>query len=231
MLALLKRHLVEVSKAVGPLVLAIAVLQVLLVDAPAAEFVQLLVGVLLAAVGMTLLFIGIDVGIMPMGRFIGAALPAKRSVWLIVCVAFALGFATTIAEPDVLVLSEQVQAESQGAIGARLLGYIIAAGVGLFVTLAVMRILWGIPVTWLLAGAYVVMLVLSFFAPAGFVPVAYDAGSVTTGVLTAPVVLALAFGLSSVLSGRSALSDGFGLLGFASIGPIIAVLLLGILLQ
>ena len=85
--------------------------------------------------------------------------------------------------------------------------------------------------TWLLASAYIVMLVLSFFAPAHVVPLAYDAGSVTTGVLTAPVVLALAFGLSSVLAGRSTLSDGFGLLGLASIGPIIAVLLMGIVLR
>lgn len=231
MLALLRRHLVEVSKAVGPLIVAIAVLQLVLVDAPAAMFLQFLAGALLAVVGMTLLFIGIDFGILPMGRFIGAALPAKGSLGLIVFVAFALGFATTVAEPDVLVLSGQVEAASRGAIGGRLLIYIIAAGVGLFVTLAVMRILRGVPMTWLLAAAYAIMLVLSLVAPVEFVPLAYDAGSVTTGVLTAPVVLALAFGLSSVLSGRSALSDGFGLLGLASIGPILAVLLLGMLLQ
>ena len=231
MIALLRRQLVDVSKAVGPLVVASAVIQLLLVDAPAATIVQLLAGALLAIVGMALLFIGIDLGILPMGRFIGAALPAKRSIALIVFVAFALGIATTVAEPDVLVLSQQVEAVSSGAIGSRLLSYVIAAGVGLFVVLAVLRIFWGVPMTWLLASAYAVMLALSFFAPAHVVPLAYDAGSVTTGVLTAPVVLALAFGLSSVLAGRSALSDGFGLLGLASIGPIIAVLLMGMLLR
>jgi hypothetical protein len=231
MLALLKRHLIEVTKAVGPLVVAVAALQVLLIDAPAAVFVQFVAGALIAVVGMMLLFIGIDLGILPMGRFIGAALPAKRSIALIVSVAFALGFATTVAEPDVLVLSEQVEAASGGVIGSRLLSYIIAGGVGLFVTLAVMRILWGFPIAWLLAASYAAMLALSLVAPAAFVPLAYDAGSVTTGVLTAPVVLALAFGLTSVLSGRSALSDGFGLLGLASIGPILAVLLLGMLLR
>lgn len=231
MLELLKRNLVEVSKAMGPLMAVTAVLVLLLTDAPAAMLLQLLAGTLFAIVGMALLFIGIDLGILPMGRYVGAALPAKRSIALIVFVAFALGFATTVAEPDVLVLSEMVEAATSGAIGARPLSYVVATGVGLFVTLAVMRILWRVPMTWLLAGTYAVMLALTFVAPADFVPLAYDAGSVTTGVLTTPVVLAIAAGLSSVLSGRSALSDGFGLLGFASIGPIIAVLLLGILLR
>jgi len=227
---LLKRNLVEVSKSVSPLIVVTALLLALLTDVSAAMLGQLLAGALLAVVGMALLFIGIDLGILPMGRYVGAALPSKRSIALVVFVAFALGTATTVAEPDVLVLSGMVEAASGGAIGARALSYVIAAGVGLFVTLAVMRILWQVPMTWLLAVMYSIMLVLTFAAPAGLVPLAYDAGSATTGVLTAPVVLAIAFGLSSVLSGRSALSDGFGLLGLASIGPIIAVLLIGILL-
>ena len=119
MITLLRRQLVDVAKAVSPLVVASAAIQLLLVDAPAATIVQLLAGALLAIVGMALLFIGIDLGILPMGRFIGAALPAKRSLALIVFVAFALGIATTVAEPDVLVLSQQVEAVSGGAIGAR----------------------------------------------------------------------------------------------------------------
>ena len=105
-----------------------------------------------------------------------------------------------------------------------------AIGVGLFTALGLLRVVWGYPMAWLLTGCYTVMLLLSLLSPAEFVPLAYDAGSVTTGVLTAPVVLALALGLTSVLAARSAVSDGFGLLGLASIGPIIAILLLGMLL-
>jgi lysylphosphatidylglycerol synthetase-like protein (DUF2156 family) len=107
--------------------------------------------------------------------------------------------------------------------------YVIAFGVGISVAMGMLRIVFGIRMAYLLTAAYTMILILSFFAPAEFVPLAYDSGSVTTGALTAPVVIALALGLSSVLAGRSAVSDGFGLLGFASIGPIIAVMILGLL--
>lgn len=224
----LRQRLTEVLKAVTPLIGAAALLQALLGGAPAALYVQFFAGALLAVGGMVLLFAGIELGILPMGRFIGAELPKKGSVWLIMGVAFALGAATTVAEPDVLVLAQQVELASDGATSARTLAYVIALGVGVFVALALARIVWGLPMTHLLSAVYGAMLVLSLLAPPEVAPLAYDAGSVTTGVLSAPVVLALALGLSSVLSGRSAISDGFGLLGLASAGPVIAVLLLGL---
>ena len=230
MFSLLRTRLPEAAKAVAPLVGVVCVLQVSLVQAPAALFVQFLAGSVLAMLGMLLLFAGIDVGILPMGRFIGAELPRKGSLWLILGVAFALGFATTVAEPDVLVLSGQVESASQGSLRSHTLIYIIALGVGLFTAIGLLRVVKGFSMAALLAGVYTVMIVLSLVAPADVVPLAYDAGSVTTGVLTAPVVLALALGLASVLAERSAVDDGFGLLGLASVGPIIAVLLLGLLL-
>jgi hypothetical protein len=95
--------------------------------------------------------------------------------------------------------------------------------------MALLRVVWGFPMAYLVAATYALMILLSLLSPAGFLPLAYDAGSVTTGVLTAPVLLALALGFSSVLAERSAISDGFGLLGFASVGPIILILLLGML--
>lgn len=231
MQALLKEKLVEVLKAVAPLVIMVCVVQIVLVQAPILVFLNFLAGSALAVVGMMLLFTGIDIGVLPMGRFIGAELPKKGSLALIIGVAFALGFATTIAEPDVLVLADQVDLASEGAISGLAVLYVIGVGLALFVAIAMARIVWGVPMTYLLTGAYSAVIVFSFLAPAEFVPVAYDAGSVTTGVLTAPVVIAVALGLSSVLAGRSAVADGFGLLGFASVGPIIAVMLMGMLLQ
>jgi len=174
-------------------------------------------------------FLGIDIGILPMGKFIGAELPKRESLMLIGGLAFSLGFATTIAEPDVLVLSRQVDAISQGSISGNVVLFAMALGVGLFVAVSMLRIVFGFSMVYLLTAVYAVVLILSFFTPAEFVPLAYDAGSVTTGALTAPVVISLALGLSSVLSGRSSISDGFGLLGFASVGPIIAIMILGIL--
>lgn len=228
MLALLRERLYEVIKAVAPLFALACVLQVTLVHAPAALFVQFLVGSVLVVMGMLLLFAGVDLGVLPMGRFIGAELPKKRSLSLILGVGFAMGFATTIAEPDVLVLSAQVESESQGAIHGQFLTHVIAVGVGFPAALALLRVIHGFPLRWLVGIVYSLILVLTYFAPENFIALAYDAGSVTTGVLTAPVLLALAIGLSSVIAGSSAIADGFGLLGLASAGPIIAVLLMGL---
>ncbi|MCC7010469.1 MAG: DUF1538 domain-containing protein [Acidobacteria bacterium] len=229
MLTLLRTRFLETVKAVAPLVGVVTALQVSIVQAPAALFVQFLAGSVLAMLGMLLLFAGIDGGILPMGRFIGAELPRKQSLWLILGVAFALGFATTVAEPDVLVLAGQVERASEGSLRSHVLIVIIAVGVGLFTAIGLLRVVRGFSMAALLATVYIVMIALSLVTPDNFVPLAYDAGSVTTGVLTAPVVLALALGLASVLGERSAVDDGFGLLGLASAGPVIAVLLLGLL--
>jgi hypothetical protein len=228
---LLKDKLLEVLKAIVPLVGVVCVLQVTIIQAPIELLLQFLLGSILAIAGMLLIFTGVDLGILPMGRFIGAELPKKRSLALIIGVAFALGFATTVAEPDVLVLARQVDAASKGAMSGQVILYLIAAGLATLIAVAMMRILIGWPIRYMLTAAYAIMLLLALFAPPEYIALSFDAGSVTTGVLSTPVIIALAIGLSSVLAGRSAISDGFGLLGFASIGPIIAILLMGMLLS
>ena len=229
MLQLLKEQFLEVVKAIAPLIIVVCALQFTLVKAPTALFLQFLIGAVMAVAGLMLFFAGIGVGVIPMGRFIGAELPRKGSVLLIMVMAFLLGFATTVAEPDLLVLSRQAGLISHGTIPASAVLYATAVGVGFFVAVAMLRIVLGFPLVYLLAAGYTGCIILSFFAPPQFIPLAFDAGSATTGALTSPVVIALALGLSSVLAGRSAVSDGFGLLGSASIGPIIAMLLMGIL--
>lgn len=231
MLTELRSRLLEVLRSVGPLLALICLFQITIVQAPAALFVQFLIGSTLVVLGLVLLFLGVDLGILPMGRFIGAEMPRRGSVTLIVGVGFAMGFVTTIAEPDVLVLARQIDEISKSEINGTVVLYVIGVGVAISTALAMARMVWGISLRVLLTGALGTAILLSFVAPAEFVPLAYDAGSVTTGVLTAPVVIAVAVGLSSVLAGRSAVSDGFGVLGLASIGPIIAVLLMGVLLR
>jgi hypothetical protein len=231
MISLLREKLLEVLKAVAPLIMVVCLLQVTLVQAPIPLFLQFLAGSVLAIVGMLLLLAGIDYGILPMGRFIGGELPKRGSLTLIIAVAAALGFATTVAEPDVLVLAGQVEVTSQGAMSQFAVVSVIALGLAAFAAIAMARIVTGWPMRYMLTMAYSLVLALSLVAPAAFIPLAYDAGSVTTGVLSAPVMLALAIGLGSVLAGRSALSDGFGLLGFGSIGPIIAIFIMGIMLS
>lgn len=229
MIQLLREKLHEVLKAVVPLIASVCLLQFAFVHAPLASFLQFLFGSLLAVIGMVLLFVGIDLGIVPMGRFIGAELPKKRSLLLILIVTFSIGFATTIPEPDVLVLSDQVEDASTGAISGTAVLCAIALGIGVLTAIAAARIIFGWPLKFLLAGGYALAVVLAFFAPREFISLAFDGGSVTTGVLSAPVIIALAIGISSVLAGRSAVSDGFGVVGFASIGPILTILAMGLL--
>jgi hypothetical protein len=225
MLSLLRDRLREVLKSIGPLIGMVCVLQLAIVHAPAADFVQFLGGAVLVLLGLLLLVTGIELGILPMGRFIGAELPRKGSLALIAGAAMGLGFATTAAEPDVLILSGQVEAMTHGELSAQSLGWLIAAGVGACAALGLVRIVFGFSLKALLAAGYALALVLSLAVPEAVVSLAFDAGSVTTGVLSAPILLALALGVSSVIAGRAGAGDGFGLLGLASIGPIIAVLL------
>jgi hypothetical protein len=227
MLKLIVSRLPEVLQAIGPLIGVVCLWQFTVLEAPASQFVPFVVGAVLAVFGMALLFAGIDYGILPMGRFIGAELPRKGSIWLILGVAFAMGFVTTVAEPDVLILASQVASVSDGRLSGQVLVYVIAAGVGLFAAVALLRVVYGIALSTLFAAAIVPILVLTVFGSAQIVPLAYDAGSVTTGVLTSPVMLALALGVSSVLGRRAGTMEGFGLLGLASLGPIVVLLLLG----
>jgi hypothetical protein len=227
MWAFLRAKLPEVLRAIAPLLLAVGALQLTVVHAPLPQFLQFVAGALLAVLGMLLLFAGVEHGILPMGRYIGAELPRKGSVWLIVAVAAALGFVTTVAEPDVLVLAAQVGALDGSPVSGPLLVHLIAGGVGLFAAAALWRIAHGRSLTLLLALAFGLMVVLSLLAPPAFLALAYDAGSVTTGVLSGPVLLALGLGLSAVLARHAGTLDGFGLLGLASTGPVIVVLLIG----
>lgn len=227
MLTLLRFKLAETLRAVAPLILVVCVLQFTVVGASTAEFVQFLVGAVLVTLGLLLLLTGIDFGILPMGRFIGAKLADRSSIWWLLAVAFALGFATTSAEPDVLVLATQVDEASRGSMPGQSMVYVIAAAVGVFVVIAFLRLVLGFSMRWKLTVMYGLMLGLTFLAPGSMVPLAYDAGSVTTGALTGPVVLAVALGVSSVIAGRSGVNDAFGLLGVASAGPIIVILAIG----
>lgn len=228
---LLRGTTLEVLRAIAPLLAVAIILQATFVKAPAGTFVQFLIGSVLAIAGMIFFLLGIEVGILPAGKTVGAGLVERRSLWLIMAIAFLIGFSATIGEPDVLVLSREADTITHGTVPEGGLMCIIGIGVAFFVTMAVMRIIFGFRMAYLLTASYLIVVILSFFTPPEFVPLAFDSGSVTTGALTAPIVLALGIGVSSVLAGRSAMSDGFGLLGLASIGPIIAVMITGMIVH
>lgn len=222
--------LMEVIQSIVPICAVVLVMQFTMIGMPTAALVQFVIGAVMVLLGLFLFLQGARIGLLPVGEMIGSHLPNLRSVPLVLLVALAMGFAITAAEPDVRVLAYQVETISAGELGRGILIPTVALGVGLFLCLALSRVFLGIPIAYLLAFGYLVILLLLPFTPAHFVPVAFDAGGVTTGPMTVPFMLALGFGFSSVLGGKSPLSDGFGFVGLASIGPIIAVMLLGVLL-
>jgi hypothetical protein len=190
-------------------------------------FARFLIGALMVMAGLLLFLQGVKIGLLPMGEAVGSELPKRGSIAFLLFFAFLLGFAVTVAEPDVRVLAHQVDFVSHGMVGSNLLIFTVAVGVALFVAMAMLRIVLKVPITWLLAGGYLLILLLSFITPASFVPIAFDAGGVTTGPVTVPFILALGLGTVAVMGGRSSFADGFGLVGLASIGPVIGVMLLG----
>jgi hypothetical protein len=229
--SLIRGKTLEVIKAILPLVVVIAVFQLTPLQMPADTFYRFLSSVGMVIGGMILFLVGIEVGLLPVGKAVGSELPKRGSLFLVIGVAFLMGFTATVAEPDVMVLTKQVDTVSQGAISERFLVYVIAIGVAFFVSLALVRIIKGFPMKYLLTIGYAIVLVLSFFTPREFLPVAFDSGGVTTGPMTVPIILALGLGFSSVITNRSALSDGFGLIGLASVGPIIGIMAMGTIIN
>lgn len=226
----LKETSTDVLKAVFPVVLIVLLLNFTLLGMPASIVGRFLIGAILVTAGLILFLLGLKVSILPMGEVIGSELPQIGSVPLILLWTFLLGYTATMAEPPVRVLASYVEHASDGEVSSLLLIAFTALGIGLFMALAILRIFLGIPMAYLFAGGYIFILILSFFTPAQFLSIAFDAGGTTTGPVTVPVILSLGVGVTSVLGGKSSVADGFGLVGLASMGPVMAVMLMGVLL-
>ncbi|TMN22154.1 DUF1538 domain-containing protein [Lentibacillus cibarius] len=225
----IKETVLEVIYSIAPIALVITLLQFTIIWLPMEAFIQFLIGVLFVGVGLILFLLGVNVGLLPVGEMIGSALTKTKKLWVIIMFGFLLGVVVTIAEPDVRVLSSQIENVSSGAIPQSMLILAVALGVGIFVGLAMLRIIFNISIVYLLAGGYALIFLIAAFTPSYFVPISFDSGGVTTGPLTVPFVLALGVGVATVIRGKTASSDGFGLVGLASIGPILSVLILGVI--
>ncbi len=229
MLDEIREILLEVLQAIMPIVVVVAIIQLLILRTPMSLFWQFMAGAVLVTCGLFLFLVGVRVGLLPIGKMIGSEVVSRGSLVFLLAAVFIFGFVVTVAEPDVRVLAHQVDVASGGAIEASLLVTAVSIGVGLFVTIAILRILLGIPIRYILGAGYIVVLILSFFTPPGFVPISFDSGGVTTGPMAVPFILALGVGATAVMGGKSTLSDTFGLIGIASIGPVIGVMILGVL--
>ncbi|CDQ17833.1 DUF1538 domain-containing protein [Halobacillus karajensis] len=225
----IKDTVLEVILSILPITIVITILQFTLIWLPLDMFIQFLIGVLLVGSGLILFLLGVNIGLLPVGEMIGSSLSKTKRVWVIIFFGFLLGLVVTVAEPDVRVLSSQIDQVSGGRIPKDILILSVALGVGGFVALAMFRIIFSINIVYLLAGGYALVFILAAFTPSVFVPISFDSGGVTTGPLTVPFILSLGVGAASVMRGKSSSSDGFGLVALASIGPILAVLLLGVI--
>lgn len=221
----------EVVYAIMPITVLVLLLQFTLIWLPMESLVQFLIGVAFVSAGLILFLIGVHIGLLPVGEMIGSALPKTGKVWMILLFSFILGFAVTVAEPDVHVLSEYVDQVSGGAIGKWQLIFPVALGLGIFVSLSMARIILSISIKWILFFGYALVMGLAFspWVPDLFVPVSFDAGGVTTGPMAVPFILAFGVGVASVLRSDDKAADGFGLVALASIGPLLAVLILGMI--
>lgn len=220
----LQEKLDEALQAVLPIVGIVLLLSLTVAPLTSSVLLAFLLGGVLLVVGMMFFTLGAELAMEPMGEQVGARITKTRRLRVILSVGFLIGALITVSEPDLQVLAGQVQ-----SIPNRVLIFSVAGGVGLFLTLALLRMLLGVRLRTLLLAFYAAVIVLSFAAPADFLAVAYDAGGVTTGPMTVPFILAFGVGMSSIRSDRKAQGDSFGLIALCSVGPVLAVLILSLI--
>jgi uncharacterized membrane protein (DUF2068 family) len=223
-----------------PIILVIGFFQLAVLRQPIPNFGEIAIGIALVVVGLTLFVQGLNMGLFPIGEAMAHAFASKGKVFWLLCFAFALGFGTTIAEPALIAVAEEAAlvAASGGMIAdnaeslesyADGLRYTVALSVGIAIVIGVFRIIMGWPIQYLIVIGYIGVVVMTVFAPAEIIGIAYDSGGVTTSTITVPLVTALGVGLANSIKGRNPMVDGFGLIAFASLTPMIFVMGYGML--
>lgn len=222
-----------------PIILVVVFFQLVVIRQPFPEVWEVIAGSLFVVVGLMLFVEGLEMGLFPIGESLAYALAKKGSLVWLMLFSFALGFSTTIAEPALIAIAKEAAQITAGAglietdkeimssyaMGLRLS---VAVSVGLAIIIGVLRILKGWPLHYLIIGGYILVMLMTIIAPAEIVGLAYDAGGVTTSTITVPLVTAVGVGLANVIKGRSPLLDGFGLIAFASLMPMIFVMAYGL---
>lgn len=216
----------EATRSILPIVLLVLALCFLTVPLPTDALGGFALAAVLVVIGMGLFSLGTEMAMTPIGEGVGQSITRSRKVWLVVLVGFLVGVFVTVAEPDLTVLATQV-----AGIPNWTLIFCVAFGVGIFLMLALVRILYRVRLWMLLAASYALVFLLALFVPDSFLPVAFDSGGVTTGPMTVPFILALGAGVAASRGDKEAEADSFGLVALASVGPILAVMLLGIIFR
>ncbi|MGF1716941.1 DUF1538 domain-containing protein [Photobacterium chitinilyticum] len=225
-----------------PIIIVISFFQLVVLQQPLPDWGAILLGLLLVVIGLTFFIFGLEMGLFPIGESMARSFASKGSVVWLLIFAFCLGFGTTIAEPALTaVAAEAAEVAAEGGLispdeemleqyanGLRLT---VALSVGIAIMLGVIRILKGWPIHWMIISGYLLVMIMTWFAPPSIVGIAYDSGGVTTSTITVPLVTALGVGLASSIKGRNPMVDGFGLIAFASLTPMIFVMGYGMLVH
>lgn len=218
-----------------PIIAVIGFFQLVILQQPIPNFFEIMIGILFVVIGLTLFVQGLNMGLFPVGESMAYAFASKGSLFWLLTFAFALGFGTTVAEPALIaVASEAATVAANGnmiedskpardsyAFGLRIT---VAISVGFAILIGVFRIIRGWPIQYLIIGGYIGVVIMTIFAPKEIIGIAYDSGGVTTSTITVPLVTALGVGLANSIKGRNPMIDGFGLIAFASLTPMIFVM-------
>ena len=234
-------HVLGACRDLVPIVLVIVIFQLLVLRRPFPQVFNVVVGLFMVVLGLALFVLGLEIGLFPIGEAMAEAFALKGSLFWLLLFGFGLGFSTTVAEPALIAITEEAAEVAAGggviaadeatmadyALGLRLT---VAVSVGVAIVVGLIRILKGWPVHYLIIGGYIGVVIMTAFAPPEIVGIAYDSGGVTTSTVTVPLVTALGVGLASAIRGRNPLIDGFGLIAFASLLPLIFVMAYGMMM-
>ncbi len=228
---------ISTSLDVLPIVAIMIVFQVMVLKQPIANLKKVVIGIGYVLVGLTFFLIGLDKALFPLGRLMSTQLTDPNFIGLVsgqsidwtlyywvYLFSFFIGFSTAIAEPSLLAVAKKANTVSGGSISMWGIRIAAALGVAVGISLGTFRIVTGIPIYYFIIASYIIVIILTFYSPKAIVPLAYDIGGVTTSTVTVPIVAALGLGLAETVPGRSPLIDGFGLIAFACLFPIMSVL-------
>ncbi|MES9870003.1 MAG: DUF1538 domain-containing protein [Sedimenticola sp.] len=229
------KSMLDSVRDLAPIIGVIAFFQLVVLQQPIPNLLDLLLGTMLVIIGLTLFVHGLKIGLFPIGESMAHDFANKGSLFWLVAFAFALGFGTTVAEPALIaVANEAATVAAEGGMIANTdddradyangLRMTVAVSVGLAIVIGVIRIIKGWPVQYLIMGGYIGVVIMTIFAPQEIIGIAYDSGGVTTSTITVPLVTALGVGLATSIRGRNPMTDGFGLIAFASLTPMIFVM-------
>ncbi|NLN86383.1 MAG: DUF1538 domain-containing protein [Syntrophomonadaceae bacterium] len=219
----------EVAIALSPIFIIVCLFQKFVFHLEREEFANIVKGYFLTFIGIALFLQGVYGAFIPIGQKIGAALGALSHNWILIPVGLLMGFVVILAEPTVRVLNEQVEKASGGYIPQKIMLYSISMGVALSVALAMVRILYGIPLVYILIPGYLLAFFLMQYTNETFIAVAFDSGGVATGPMTVSLIMAMAIGAAIGIEGRDPVQEGFGLIALVTVVPILTVLTLGFL--